>query len=112
MSSRHKEHAHMLIVDNSIDHIRILIRELVVFDNRLCDPVTGEDMSLSKTKTVIRKMIEITRKKLLNPLTHRGWITDGAVNELDLLSESLDDVKYKVRLSPKKRILKKDIAWN
>ena len=85
MSSRYKEHAHMILADNSIDRIRILIRELMVFDNRISDPLTGEDMSLAKSKAVIRQMIEVTRKKLLNPLTHRGWITDSAISQLDYL---------------------------
>tara|TARA_R110002020_G_scaffold303383_1_gene518803 strand:+ start:93 stop:470 length:378 start_codon:yes stop_codon:yes gene_type:complete len=102
MASMYKEYAHMLLADNSIDRIRILIRELVVFDNRLTDPITGEDMSLAKSKAVIRRMIEVTRKKLVNPLTHRGWVTDGTINELDLLSDALEGAKYKADTEEKK----------
>ncbi len=93
MTNRYKEHAHMILADNSIDRIRILIRELMVFDNRISDPLTGEDMSLAKSKAVIRQMIEVTRKKLLNPLTHRGWVTDSALTQLDYLhTEALYEV--------------------
>ena len=48
MSNRYKEHAHMILTDNSIERIRILIRDLMVSDNRISDPLTGEDMSLAK----------------------------------------------------------------
>ena len=75
----------MILADNSIDRIRILIRELMVFDNRISDPLTGEDMSLAKSKAVIRQMIEVTRKKLVEPLTKAGWVTDSAITQLDYL---------------------------
>ena len=91
MSSRYKEHAHMILADNSIDRIRILIRELMVFDNRISDPLTGEDMSLAKSKAVIRQMIEVTRKKLVDPLTKAGWVTDSAITQLDYLYYAIDN---------------------
>ncbi len=115
MTNRYKEHAHMLLADNSIDRIRILIRELMVFDNRISDPLTGEDMSLAKSKAVIRQMIEVTRKKLLNPLTHRGWITDSAISQLDYLHYEVNNfVNSKPDLSKSKEDKISDglINWN
>ena len=81
----------MLLTDNSIERIRALAQNLMVFNNRISDPLTGEDMSLAKSKAVIRAMIEVTRKKLLNPLTHRGWVTDSAISQLDYLHYEVDN---------------------
>ena len=87
----------------------------MVFDNRITDPLTGEDMSLAKSKAVIRQMIEVTRKKLLNPLTHRGWITDSAISQLDYLHYEVNNfVNSKPDLSKSKEDKISDglINWN
>ena len=119
MTNRYKDHAHILLADNSIDRIRILIRELMVFDNRITDPLTGEDMSFAKNKAVIRQMIEVTRKKLVDPLTKAGWVTDSAISQLDdLHTEALYEVNNfvnsKTNLSKSKEDKISDglINWN
>ena len=123
MTNRYKDHAHILLAENSIDRIRILIRELMVFDNRISDPLTGEDMSLDKSKAVIRYMIEVTRKKLVDPLTKAGWVTDSAITQLDYLHYEVNNfVNSKPDLSKSKeewcrrryyhKISDKLINWN
>ena len=94
----------MILTDNSIERIRILIRDLMVSDNRISDPITGEDMSLAKSKAVIRYMIEVTRKKLVDPLTKAGWVTDSAITQLDYLHHEVDNfVNSKPDLSKSKK---------
>jgi len=49
-------------------------------------------------------MIEVTRKKLLNPLTYRGWVTDSAIYQLDYLHHEVDNfVNSKPDLSKSKK---------
>ena len=91
MISKYKLSAYSIMSDDAIDRIRIMTRELIVFGNQLHDPHTGKVLSVAKSNTVIRQMIEVTRKQLVEPLTKAGWVTDSAITQLDHLHYEIDN---------------------
>ena len=91
MTSKYKLSAYSIMSDNAIDQIRIMIRQLIVFGNQLHDPHTGKVLSVAKSNAVIRQMIEVTRKQLVEPLTKAGWVTDSALSQLDYLYYEIDN---------------------
>jgi len=115
MTSKYKLSAYSIMSDNAIDRIRIMIRELIVFGNQLHDPHTGKVLSVAKSNAVIRQMIEVTRKQLVDPLTKAGWVTDSALSQLDYLHYEVNNsVNSKTNLSKSKegKIVDGLINWN
>jgi len=73
------------LLENAIDDLRIMTRELIVFHNTMNNPANGEDMTVGQTKKTLVQVGQQIKRTYLKALQNKGWDVTASELELDNL---------------------------